>query len=78
MYREEDQDPEECGETFIGKYALQDSTGRRGYFGKLGSTAENSHRMKTEPRSDSTRRAWRQREHKPASVFSRALDMISG
>src|SRR6267378_145082 len=56
------------GISLAGEYATQEMTGRRGYFGKLGSTAENWHMMKTDPRSDSMRRAWRHREHRPASV----------
>ena len=52
-----------------GEYALQDTTGSRGYFGKVGSTEENWQRMKTEPRSDSMRRAWAQSEQRPSPSF---------
>jgi hypothetical protein len=38
-------------------WPVQERTGKRGYLGKLGSVADSSHRMKTEPREDSMRRA---------------------
>jgi hypothetical protein len=57
------------GISLAGEYATQEMTGRRGYFRKLGSTVENWHMMKTDPRSDSMRRAWRHREHRPGSIF---------
>jgi len=36
------------GISLVGEYAAQEMTGRRGYFGKLGSIVENWHMMKTD------------------------------
>jgi hypothetical protein len=66
LYREEDQELASGVDSLFGEYALQESTGSRGYFGNAGSIAETLHMMKTEPRSDAMRRALRHEEHSPA------------
>jgi hypothetical protein len=45
---------------------MQERTGRRGYFGKRGSVAESSQRIKKEPRDDSMERACTQEAQRPA------------
>src|SRR5579864_1763020 len=52
-------------------YPSQTSTGNRGYFANRGSWNDSSHMKKTEPRSDSIRRACWQSAHKPAFVLSK-------
>jgi hypothetical protein len=49
-------------------YPLHSTTGNLGYFGNDGSLADFSHKMNTEPRSDSTRRACTQSAHNPARL----------
>jgi hypothetical protein len=46
------------------------STGKRGYFGKLLSSAERRHNQKTEPRAETIRRANWQLVHRPGVVGS--------
>jgi hypothetical protein len=53
-----------------GSYPLHSRTGKRGYFGNRESLADNSHRQKTDPRSDSTRCACRQSAQSP--TFARS------
>jgi hypothetical protein len=55
---------------------VQARTGKRGYFGNAGFTADTWHMMKTEPRSDSMRFAFAHEEHSPsANCFSGASAM---
>jgi hypothetical protein len=55
---------------------MQRRTGSGGYFGKRASSRERAHRMKTDPRADSTRRACMHVEQRPAAVLGAVMHLL--